>query len=153
MANTTKKDGKSSAVRSSVGEPAEVATAPEQQLRADQIAENPSVSTEGAQGDGVAADPGPDASIPALAEPDPADDGGGVPEDEDSGQEQSETSTLVGSTEVADPNPAEVEIFPLRTYQDAGELKRRNGPGYMVPRRHADALITRGLATRDKPEG
>ncbi|WP_313489171.1 hypothetical protein [Stutzerimonas nitrititolerans] len=45
----------------------------------------------------------------------------------------------------------EIEIWPLRSYQDAGEVKRRGGPSYTVPKRHADALIARGLATGDKP--
>lgn len=46
-------------------------------------------------------------------------------------------------------NPAEVEVFPLRTYQDSGELRRRGGKGYMVDKRHADALVQRNLASLD----
>lgn len=49
------------------------------------------------------------------------------------------------------PNPQEIEIWPLRTYQDAGEIKRRGGPSYSAPKRHADALIARGLATDEEP--
>lgn len=49
------------------------------------------------------------------------------------------------------PNPQTVEIWPLRSYQDAGEIKRRGGPSYSVPKRHADALIARGLATDEQP--
>lgn len=49
------------------------------------------------------------------------------------------------------PNPQTVEIWPLRSYEDAGEIKRRGGPSYSVPKRHADALITRGLATDEEP--
>lgn len=44
-------------------------------------------------------------------------------------------------------NPAEVEVFPLRTYQDAGELRRRGGKGYLADKRHADALVQRKLAS------
>ncbi len=49
------------------------------------------------------------------------------------------------------PNPQTVEIWPLRSYQDAGEIKRRGGKSYSVPKRHADALIARGLATDEQP--
>ncbi len=50
-------------------------------------------------------------------------------------------------------NPGEVEVFPLRTYQDAGELRRRGGQGYLVDKRHAAALVQRGLATVEDQEG
>ena len=46
----------------------------------------------------------------------------------------------------------EIEIWPLRSYQDAGEIKRRGGPRYTAPKRHADALIARGLASAEKPK-
>lgn len=49
------------------------------------------------------------------------------------------------------PNPQTVEIWPLRSYQDAGEIKRRSGPSYTAAKRHADALIARGLATDEEP--
>ena len=49
-------------------------------------------------------------------------------------------------------NPSEVEIYPIRTYLDAGEIKRRGGPAYSVPRRHAEALIAQGLASPEKPK-
>ncbi len=49
-------------------------------------------------------------------------------------------------------NPPEVDVYPLRTYHDAGELRRRNGPAYRVPRRHADELERRKLASRKKPQ-
>ncbi|OQR30263.1 hypothetical protein BWR59_17030 [Pseudomonas sp. Bc-h] len=45
-----------------------------------------------------------------------------------------------------------VEVFPLRSYQDDGEIKRRGGPGYSVPKRHADQLILAGLATDKNPK-
>lgn len=51
-----------------------------------------------------------------------------------------------------DPNPAEVTVWPLRTYQDAGELKRRAGPSYTAPRRHAEALFQRGLVSLEEPK-
>lgn len=51
----------------------------------------------------------------------------------------------------ANPNPQTVEIWPLRSYQDAGEIKRRGGKSYSVSKRHADALIARGLATDEQP--
>ncbi|WP_447590151.1 hypothetical protein [Aquipseudomonas campi] len=53
--------------------------------------------------------------------------------------------------EAENPNPQTVEIWPLRSYQDAGEIKRRGGKSYSVPKRHADALIARGLATDEQP--
>lgn len=56
-----------------------------------------------------------------------------------------------GQPDKPDPNPQTVEIWPLRSYQDAGEIKRRGGPSYSVPKRHADALIARGLATDEQP--
>lgn len=40
-----------------------------------------------------------------------------------------------------------VTVYPQRTYQDQGELKRRGGKGYGVTRNHAQALVARGLAT------
>lgn len=51
----------------------------------------------------------------------------------------------------ANPNPQTVEVWPLRSYQDAGEIKRRGGASYSVSKRHADALIARGLATDEQP--
>jgi len=51
----------------------------------------------------------------------------------------------------ADANPQTVEVWPLRSYQDAGEIKRRGGKSYSVSKRHADALIARGLATDEQP--
>lgn len=49
-------------------------------------------------------------------------------------------------------NSREAEIYPLRSYLDAGEIKRRGGPSYTVPRRHAEALIAQGLASLEKPK-
>lgn len=62
----------------------------------------------------------------------------------------SETAKAVASPET---NPSEVTIYPLRSYMDAGEIKRRGGPGYTVPKRHADALIAQRVASTTKPDG
>ncbi|WP_312623267.1 hypothetical protein [Pseudomonas juntendi] len=45
------------------------------------------------------------------------------------------------------PNPATLQIYPLRSYMDEGELRRRGGPAYTVPRRHAEELVQRNLAS------
>lgn len=45
------------------------------------------------------------------------------------------------------PNPSAVEIYPLRSYMDADELRRRGGPSYTVPRRHGEDLVQRKLAS------
>lgn len=47
----------------------------------------------------------------------------------------------------AKPNPATLQIYPLRSYMDEGELRRRGGPAYTVPRRHAEELVQRNLAS------
>jgi|GEM_PF-619918 len=47
----------------------------------------------------------------------------------------------------ANPNPATLQIYPLRSYMDEGELRRRGGPAYTVPRRHAEELVQRNLAS------
>lgn len=49
--------------------------------------------------------------------------------------------------EQAKPNPATLQIYPLRSYMDEGELRRRGGPPYTVPRRHAEELVQRNLAS------
>ncbi|WJO30983.1 hypothetical protein [Pseudomonas monteilii] len=65
-----------------------------------------------------------------------ASDGGG-----DSGQP-------VGEVDLAtNPNPVTVQIYPLRSYMDEGELRRRGGSAYSVPRRHAEELVQRKLAS------
>ena len=45
------------------------------------------------------------------------------------------------------PNLPVVQIYPLRSYMDADELRRRGGPAYSAPRRHADDLVQRKLAS------
>lgn len=56
-----------------------------------------------------------------------------------------EESTSSASVEL---NPATVEVYPLRSFMDEGELRRRHGPGYLVPRRHAEELELRKLVSR-----
>lgn len=53
----------------------------------------------------------------------------------------------VASEEQAKPNSATLQIYPLRSYMDEGELRRRGGPAYTVPRRHAEELLQRKLAS------
>jgi len=47
----------------------------------------------------------------------------------------------------ANPNPVTLQIYPMRSYMDEGELRRRGGPAYSVPRRHAEELVERKLAS------
>lgn len=44
-------------------------------------------------------------------------------------------------------NPVTVQVYPLRSYMDEGELRRRGGQAYSVPRRHAEELVQRKLAS------
>lgn len=54
----------------------------------------------------------------------------------------------VGEDQVAaNPNPATLQVYPMRSYMDEGELRRRGGPVYAVPRRHAEELVERKLAS------
>jgi len=46
----------------------------------------------------------------------------------------------------ANPNPVTLQIYPMRSYMDEGELRRRGGPGYEVERRHGEELVQRHLA-------
>lgn len=52
-----------------------------------------------------------------------------------------------GDQGAANPNPATLQIYPLRSYMDEGELRRRGGPAYTVARRHAEDLVQRKLAS------
>ena len=45
------------------------------------------------------------------------------------------------------PNPVTLQIYPMRSYMDEGELRRRGGPAYSVARRHAEELMERKLAS------
>ena len=44
-------------------------------------------------------------------------------------------------------NPVTLQIYPMRSYMDEGGLRRRGGPAYTVPRRHAEELVRRKLAS------
>lgn len=54
-------------------------------------------------------------------------------------------STLSVTVEL---NPATVEVYPLRSFMDEGELRRRGGPSYQVPKLHAEELEQRQLISR-----
>ncbi|KTS98337.1 hypothetical protein [Pseudomonas parafulva] len=45
-------------------------------------------------------------------------------------------------------NTAQVKVYPLRSFMDEGELRRRGGPSYLVPRLHAEDLERRNLVSR-----
>lgn len=64
-------------------------------------------------------------------------------------------SELAGPTSsiAVDLNPAKVEVYPLRSFMDEGELRRRGGPSYQVPRLHAEELEQRKLISRTPLEG
>lgn len=49
------------------------------------------------------------------------------------------------TTEVS---PTKVEVYPLRSFMDEGELRRRGGPSYVVTRLHAEDLERRNLVSR-----
>ncbi|AXO88440.1 hypothetical protein DZC75_10685 [Pseudomonas parafulva] len=49
-------------------------------------------------------------------------------------------------------NPSRIEVYPLRSFMDDGELRRRGGPGYLVLRQHAEELEQRGLVSRQPLE-
>ncbi|POF89370.1 hypothetical protein BGP80_15945 [Pseudomonas putida] len=53
----------------------------------------------------------------------------------------------LATEEQAALNPSTLQIYPLRSYMDEGELRRRGGPAYTVPRRHAEELVQRNLAS------
>ncbi|MBK5008391.1 hypothetical protein IAE33_000251 [Pseudomonas sp. S60] len=53
-----------------------------------------------------------------------------------------------GAAGLDEVNPAKVRVYPLRSFMDEGELRRRGGPGYQVPRRHAEELELRNLVSR-----
>ncbi len=54
----------------------------------------------------------------------------------------------LASSALVEVNPAQVEVYPLRSFMDEGELRRRRGPGYLVPRLHAEDLERRNLVSR-----
>ena len=52
------------------------------------------------------------------------------------------------SSPAAEVNPSQIEVYPLRSFMDEGELRRRGGPSYLVPRLHAEELELRNLISR-----
>jgi len=52
----------------------------------------------------------------------------------------------------AELNPATIEVYPLRSFMDEGELRRRGGECYLVSRNHANELKQRGLVAFDPLE-
>jgi hypothetical protein len=143
MANTSKKDGKS-----------EVSKAGDQTAEIGTVIETSSTD----QVDGIvkthheAPDPGEPRQISSDLDVGVDIDAamGAVVGRVDSVADQGASPSADEGTEqlIANSSPqVKVEIFPVRTYLDCGVLKRRGGTGYKVSRRHADALIIRGLAS------
>lgn len=69
------------------------------------------------------------------------------------GDESHDSSKTTGPNETASSvsvelNPAKVQVYPLRSFMDEGELRRRGGPSYLVPRLHAEDLERRNLVSR-----
>lgn len=58
------------------------------------------------------------------------------------------SATDSASTLSVDLNPVTVAVYPLRSFMDEGELRRRGGPSYQVPRLHAEELEQRKLVSR-----
>ncbi|MCV4287011.1 hypothetical protein OH708_03725 [Pseudomonas capsici] len=56
------------------------------------------------------------------------------------------TANTAGAVPV-NPNSPVVQIYPMRSYMDENELRRRGGPAYSAPRRHAEDLVQRKLAS------
>lgn len=100
------------------------------------IEPEPTASSQAVDTDGPAADSG---------EPEGAGLVGSVAAEDGNEFEQSTT----GQDPTASPNPTVLQIYPLRSYMDEGELRRRGGPAYSVPRRHAEELVQRKLASLD----
>ncbi|MDD1976934.1 hypothetical protein [Pseudomonas tussilaginis] len=75
------------------------------------------------------------------------------PRDADLQDAQPGADVAIGDTQLsANPNPPLVQIYPLRSYMDEGELRRRGGPAYTVPRRHAEDLVQSKLASLEPLE-
>jgi len=75
------------------------------------------------------------------------------PEQADSGDQSQSSAEASAAESTQATNAQQVTIYPLRTYQDQGELKRRGGKGYGVSKSHALQLIASGLATDKNPKG
>ncbi|MEN5216323.1 hypothetical protein ABE484_10760 [Pseudomonas pudica] len=87
--------------------------------------------------------PEPSAPVPGTDNSEAADQA--VPAASDDGNDSGQS---VGKVDPAtNPNPVTVQVYPLRSYMDEGELRRRGGQAYSVPRRHAEELVQRKLAS------
>jgi hypothetical protein len=105
----------------------------------------PEAPPDAATGSGLAAsDPGTSAEAPA-------EEVGSEGADQDGPELPGNTDEAIQSAGedqgTANPNPATLQIYPMRSYMDEGELRRRGGPAYSVPRRHAEELVERKLAS------
>lgn len=86
-------------------------------------------ATDGSQPDGA------DAHLPERAAEQAAD-------------AQNDDKDGIAETQPAgNPNAPTIQIYPMRSYMDADELRRRGGPSYSVPRRHGEDLVQRKLAS------
>jgi len=154
MASTKKQDKPSTVPEQAV--PAPTAPAPaEQELALPPSGSNATVVDAAENSTAIAgpvADPGanaaqeaggPTTEVPVELAPvaTSAEDAAGADADE-AGLDESTSSVPV------ELNPATVEVYPLRSFLDEGELRRRHGPGYLVPRRHAEELELRKLVSR-----
>ena len=74
--------------------------------------------------------------------------GGSSPLDAPAGLVGEGRNQLLAEEQVAaNPNPVALQVYPMRSYMDEGELRRRGGPAYSAPRRHAEELVNRKLAS------
>lgn len=99
----------------------------------------------GTGSDLAASDPGTNAE--ALATEEAGSEGAGQNGPELPGNADGAVQSDGEDRVAANPNPATLQIYPMRSYMDEGELRRRGGPGYSVPRRHAEELVERKLAS------
>lgn len=106
----------------------------------------PKAPAESGAGSGVAAgDLDASAGAPATETGASVGEGQGGPTVIDSGDDTDQPDA--GDLVAANPNPVTLQIYPMRSYMDEGELRRRGGPAYVVPRRHAEELVQRKLAS------
>ncbi|MFF7859694.1 hypothetical protein [Pseudomonas monteilii] len=106
----------------------------------------PEAPAESGEGSGVAAgDQGASAGAPATETGASVGEGQSGPTVIDSGDDTDQPAA--GDLVAANPNPVTLQIYPMRSYMDEGELRRRGGPAYVVPRRHAEELVQRKLAS------
>lgn len=91
----------------------------------------------------IVAEPGDDNSAHGAAQAQASDPGDADLLDAHPGA----SSVVADLHSSASPNSPAVQIYPLRAYMDEGELRRRGGDAYTVPRRHAEDLVGRKLAS------